>query len=147
MANNVGTGNGIYVNLSNVNGTGHGVNISHAGNGNGINVFASKGTAAYFYNNQASNSSTILYTSSSGMGHVADFYCQNSTTTTATVNIANMGLGACLNINNMNANAVSSLATFRKNGTSRARIDGTGKGLWKMQSLTSSSPTYNSAME
>jgi hypothetical protein len=100
-----GLGNGLEVSLMNVNSFGHAIYVNNSGSGAGILATSEKGIPGLFKIENSTSTNTALY---------------------ATTN----GTGSSLKVENFNAGAVSSLATFRKNGNNVTRIDGTGKGFF-----------------
>lgn len=125
-----GIGGGIDVSVTNSNAQGDGLVISNYGTGNGIKVFTSKGIGGQFYTNNSTNNLPVIHSSHSGTGNAGYFSILNSASTNAVLFASTNGTGPGLVIDNIYVNAVSSLATFKKNGTNKARIDGTGKGFF-----------------
>lgn len=123
-----GIGGGIFVQLSNANGTGSGLVASTKGTGTAVAGHSDKGISGYFGNSTTTNSSVGLEGYTNGTGGAGYFHINNSTNVNAVLSASSSGTGPGLVIDNTNANAVTSLATFKKNGVNKARIDGTGKG-------------------
>jgi hypothetical protein len=123
-----GLAGGIFMHLNNDNATSTGLSIMNDGTGTGITCAAAKGAAGMFTNSNATNSHAALEGTTYGTSVAGVFEIFNATNSNAAVSALTNGTGPGLLINNTNANAVSSLATFRKNGANKARIDGTGKG-------------------
>ena len=127
---NYGLGNGIILHQMNTSGNGVGLQVDNRGTGYGINVSADLGIAASFYTNIATNASTVLKSSSTGTGKAGDFSLFNANNSSPVLSAYTSGTGAGLLIDNENPNVVNSLATFKKSGANKARIDGTGKGFF-----------------
>jgi len=127
---NYGLGNGIILHQMNTSGNGVGLQVDNKGTGYGINVSTDLGIAASFYTNIATNASTVLKSSSIGTGKAGDFSLYNTNNSSPVLSAYTTGTGAGLLIDNENPNVVSSLATFKKSGANKARIDGTGKGFF-----------------
>jgi hypothetical protein len=123
-----GLAGGIFMHLNNDNAASAGLSIMNDGTGTGITCAAAKGAAGMFTNSNPTNSHAALEGTTYGTSVAGIFEIFNATNSNAALSASTSGTGPGLLINNTNANAVSSLATFRKNGANKARIDGTGKG-------------------
>ena len=146
-----GVGGGIHLTLANTISAGDGINVHTEGTGYAINASSKKSTVALFYTS-AGNNSDVISLDNPGNGESINIFQSSPTNskialrsytagngaavagltegTGAALSGTSFGTGPGLLINNLNANAVSSLATFQKGGTNRARIDGTGKGFF-----------------
>jgi len=122
-----GTGGGISLSVSNTIATGDGLHIYNEGSGYGVYSAVKKGNAGWFTSYPGNNKPTL---SASNDGNAISFqiFQNNAANTNAAAFISVQGTGPGLIVSNNNANSVSSLATFEKNGQNKARIDGTGKG-------------------
>ncbi len=127
---NNGVGGGIAIDVNNANATGHGIQVVNDGSGSGIFARSVKGNAGFFWNENTSNPSSVIRCINNGTSLAGEFSISNETSFSSVLSATTNGTGAGLVINNTNANAVNSLALFRKNGISKARIDGTGKGFF-----------------
>jgi hypothetical protein len=135
-----GVGGGIDIMLSNVISAGDGLNVSTAGTGYGIAASSKKSTVERIYSYPGNNSEAFSL-QNDGNGASVDIFQSNASNANPAMKSYTSGNGPAIHgiaegtgpallINNLNSNAVNSLATFQKNGTNKARIDGTGKGFF-----------------
>ena len=128
---NTQTGKGIMVNITNPGNNNDGVEINHAGPGNGIYANSSLGVAGRFENLNPSNGSNLIYSTTNGLGRAMAGFTTNSTNSLSTIRGETNGTG----------NGVAGVGT--NNNTYNAGVygfhDGTlGNGVigWGTKSLT-----------
>jgi hypothetical protein len=103
---------------------------THPTFGYGVVGNASAGIAGYFLKDGNSSTGYALAVTDQSLGTGATIKMVNDANTSPALEIEQQGTGSGLIISNTNSNAASSLATFKKNGFNRARIDGAGKGFF-----------------
>jgi hypothetical protein len=135
-----GVGGGIDITLSNVISAGDGLNVSTAGTGYGIAASSKKSIVERLYSYPGNNSEAFSL-QNDGNGESVDIFQSNASNANPAIRSYTSGNGPAIHgiaegtgpallINNLNSNAVNSLATFQKLGVNKARIDGTGKGFF-----------------
>jgi len=150
-AHSSGIGGGINIALSNASNTSDALNVSNQGTGNGINVLSTKGQGVSIYN-YPNNAQLALNVYNTGTGPTTDIFQSSPYNGNTALRVTTKGTGigfwswtdgispaikatstttsSPLLVDNEYSGAVNSLATFQKNGTNKARIDGTGKGFF-----------------